>query len=135
MTHPSLTTLLTAVTASPSLLFYHARPIVPQSRDAPAIQAGQTHAAAAAAARTHLARNVCRVHGADVSYDAFLAQHKRALVSDEESVRRIDSVYRNRAAGQARRGEGVLRKMWDEGDGTLERVKGAVGPVCTKRRG
>ena len=134
MTHAGLTTLLFAIPSSPSLLYHNASTIHPQSRAAPAIFAGQTHAKAAAAARAHLARNVQRVYGSDVSYALFLSEHKRALVSDEGSVRKIDSVYRNREAGLARRGVKVLEKWWVDGDETLERVRGAVGPVCTRRR-
>lgn len=49
--------------------------------------------------------------------------HKRWCVSDEVSVRKIDSVYRNRAAQKARRGEEVLRKRWaDEERGVLDGV-------------
>jgi hypothetical protein len=134
MTHTGLTTVLSAASTSPSLLYYQASTIHPQSRAAPAIVAGQTHAKAAAAARAHMARNIKRVYGDDVSYDTFLSEHKRSLVNDEASVRKIDSVYRNRDAGLARRKLKTLDKWWKGDDGTLEKVMGAVGPVCTKRR-
>jgi hypothetical protein len=64
----------------------------------------------------------------------FLAEHKRSLVNDKESIRKIDSVYRNRDAGLARRGLKKLDKWWNEDDETLEKVMGAVGPVCTRKK-
>lgn len=64
--------------------------------------------------------NVERVYGVD--YDEFNKDHKRWLVSDKTDVRKIDSVYRNRDAGEARRGLKKLEKWWDEDDETLKEV-------------
>jgi hypothetical protein len=70
-----------------------------------------------------------------MSYDEWHADEKRWLVNDKTDVRKIDSVYRNRDAGLARRGLIKLEKWWDEDDDTLKEVMiGAVGPVCTKRQ-
>jgi hypothetical protein len=76
--------------------------------------------------RSTLEKNVQRVYGEDMSYDEWLADEKRWLVNDKTDVRKIDSVYRNRDAGLARRGLMKLEK-------TLKEVmNGAVGPLCTK---
>lgn len=72
----------------------------------------------------------------DVGYHEFLTDQKRWLTSDKTDVRKIDSVYRTRDVGLARRGLIRLNKKWDEGDETLREVmKGAVGPVCAGRLG
>ncbi|KAJ6441041.1 putative 26s proteasome non-atpase regulatory subunit 3 protein [Purpureocillium lavendulum] len=67
--------------------------------------------------------------GPGMTYVRFLAEEKRWLVSDKEDVRKIDSVYRNRDAGMARRGLVTLVKDWEEGDTTLQRVGNAQAPV------
>jgi hypothetical protein len=56
-----------------------------------------------------------------------------ALVSERRYVRKIDSVYRNRDAGMARRGLEKLDKWWDEDDGTLQEVM-AQSPTCSYRK-
>lgn len=117
---------------SPSLLFYHAKTIHEQSKAAAAVMEGQKHIALSKAAHAQLTENVKRVYNMD--YDTFFQEEKRWLVNDKDDVRKIDSVYRNRDAGLARRGLKKLDKWWDEDDETLNEVmKGAVGPVCTKR--
>jgi hypothetical protein len=133
MTHAGLVTILEALLSSPSLMYYRATTIYPQSRTALAIKDGQTHARLLATVRRHITDNVQRMYGADVTFDLFMSEHKRWLVNDEASVRKIDSVYRNRDAGLARRKLKILDKCWDVDDETLEKVMGAVGPVCTRR--
>lgn len=133
LTHSGLNLLLSAVQQSPSMLWYDAKTIWPQDRAATAIKAGQEHKKNLALAREHLAANVDKVY--NVSYKEFSANHKRWLVSDEEDVRKIDSVYRNRDAQLARRGLKHLDKWWSEDDETLQKVmEGAVGPVCPMRK-
>jgi hypothetical protein len=86
-------------------------------------------------ARSTLEKNVKRSYDEDMSYDEWHAAEKRWLVNDKTDVRKIDSVYRNRDAGLARRGLMKLEKWWDEDDETLKEVmNSAVGPVCTKRQ-
>jgi hypothetical protein len=86
-------------------------------------------------ARSTLEKNVKRSYDEDMSYDEWHAAEKRWLVNDKTDVRKIDSVYRNRDAGLARRGLMKLDKWWDEDDETLKEVmNNAVGPVCTKRQ-
>ncbi|KOS17600.1 Protein NLRC3 [Escovopsis weberi] len=84
------------------------------------------------AIREHLEGNVRARYGAKggattMSYREFMDEEKRWLVNDG-AVRRIDSVYRNRDAGMARRGAMTLVKHWEEGDDSLERVmRGVTG--------
>lgn len=66
--------------------------------------------------------NVHREYGVD--YDEFEAGGKRFLMSPQD-VRLIDSVYRNRDSGKARRGLMRLEKVWAEGDETLKMVQQA----------
>ncbi|KAL4722673.1 hypothetical protein ACLX1H_010556 [Fusarium chlamydosporum] len=74
------------------------------------------------AVQDHLAANVRARYGKDTSYNRFMEEERRWLVSDKTDVRKIDSVYRNRDAGLARRRLLTLIKNWEEGDETLERV-------------
>lgn len=72
-----------------------------------------------------LRANVQAHYGAEMRYAQFLEGPLRFLHSGEH-VRYIDSVYRNRDAGKAKRGEMVLEKKWGEGDLTLHHVQVAV---------
>ncbi|KAF2174518.1 RNI-like protein [Zopfia rhizophila CBS 207.26] len=134
LSNTGLNEILSAVLTSPSLLFYFGRTVHPQSKSPAAVKAGQSHILLAKQAQAQLAANVRKVYGNNMSYQKFYEEEKRWLVNDMTDVRKIDSVYRNRDAGLARRGLKKLEKWWDECDETLEQVmKGAVGPVCTKR--
>ncbi|KZL80430.1 leucine rich repeat protein [Colletotrichum incanum] len=82
----------------------------------------------------HLEANVKAIYGNDMTYPKFLEEEKRWIVNDKIDVRKIDSVYRNRDAGYARRRLQVLVKDWDAGDDTLARVMNAKGPFCTMRK-
>ena len=68
-----------------------------------------------------ISKTQARKLAAQKSYEAFLRTHKRFLVSPPD-IRLIDSVYRNRDAGDARRQLKWLKKSWDEGDTTLDKV-------------
>lgn len=128
LTHVGLNTILAAVKDSCTLQHYFAKTIHPQDRAATSIAAGQEHARLSKLAHATLEANVGRIYG--VTYQEFSADHKRWLVNDKTDVRKIDSVYRNRDAGLARRGLKKLDKWWDEGDETLSMVaKGAVKSV------
>ena len=134
MTHLGLNTILESIISSPTLLYYRASTVWPQSRQAAAVHAGQNHVQLAQIAHNTLTKNVQAIYGADTTYDDFMKEHRRWLVNDRTDVRKIDSVYRNRDAGLARRGLKKLDKLWDEEDETLKEVMGAVGPVCTRRK-
>jgi hypothetical protein len=86
------------------------------------------------AVQDHLTANVKARYGEDTSYSLFMEEERRWLVSDKTDVRKIDSVYRNRDAGLARRRLLTLIKNWEEGDETLDRVMTAHAPTCSLRR-
>jgi Zn ribbon nucleic-acid-binding protein len=93
------------------------------------------HARLSNEAHTQQVANIKRVYGPGTDYGAFMEREKRWLINDKADVRKIDSVYRNRDAGLARRGLKRLDKWWDEDDETLDEVmKGAVEPVCSRKR-
>jgi Ran GTPase-activating protein (RanGAP) involved in mRNA processing and transport len=144
----NLRELSVAVQRSPSLLYYQAISILPDpenggftftpSRDQVLRDPGTRSVAQIQtdnAVRERLERNVRVKYGEDMTYTRFLAEERRWLTSDKLDVRKIDSVYRNRDAGLARRRLAKLVKNWNEDDDTLERVKNAVvGPTCSLRR-
>ncbi|KAF4854469.1 Protein NLRC3 [Colletotrichum siamense] len=82
----------------------------------------------------HLEANVKAKYGSDMTYSRFMDEERRWIVNDKADVRKIDSVYRNRDAGYARRRLKALVKDWDENDDTLDRVMNAQGPFCTRRK-
>jgi hypothetical protein len=119
MTQEATNTILQAVATSPSMLCLEntARPLFRGDRSA--VRAGQEGVRLAKQVRERLHANVYREYGVD--YEQFHSGEKRFLMSPRD-VRFIDSVYRNRDAGKARRGLMRLDKVWAEGDGTLEMV-------------
>jgi hypothetical protein len=98
-----------------------ARPLVRGEQDYASVKAGQESARLTKAVKEKLRANVQREFG--VGYEEFEAEEKRFLMSPRD-VRLIDSVYRNRDAGMAKRGETKLKKVWEEGDDTLDMVVG-----------
>lgn len=120
MTQESVNALLQAVAASASMLSLerNARPLI--RGDPTAVRAGQEGVRLTKAVRDRLQANVMEVHGVD--YEEFSTGHKRFLISPQD-VRLIDSVYRNRDAGKARRGLMKLDKWWADGDETLKMVQ------------
>lgn len=134
ITHTGLNEILRAILTSSSMMYYTAKTIHPQSKSALAVTEGIKYMNLSKQAQIQLCTNVKRAYGADMEYSVFLEEEKRWLVNDKTDIRKIDSVYRNRDAGLARRGLKKLDKWWSEDDETLNEVmKGAVGPVCTKR--
>ncbi|KAF2709073.1 RNI-like protein [Pleomassaria siparia CBS 279.74] len=135
MSNTGLNEVLDAIHSSPSFLFFVGKTIWPQSRAVGAVHAGQEHVRLNKLLHSHLLANVQRVYGANITYGEFMEDEKRWLINDKTDVRKIDSVYRNRDAGLARRGLKKLDKLWEEGDETLKEVmKGAVGPTCSMRK-
>lgn len=148
ITPAGLRTISAAVSESDSLLVYDADSIhpdttIPQptfvpSRDTPLRLEPAPHRAqdeVAMSVRARLEANVRKRYGEQMTYLDFMAGEKRWLVSDQTDVRKIDSVYRNRDAGLARRQLKTLVKEWEEGDDTLQRVMSAAqGPSCPLRR-
>ena len=98
-----------------------ARPLIRGEKDHASVKAGQESARLTKLVRERLRANVLKEYG--VGYEEFEAEEKRFLMSPRD-VRLIDSVYRNREAGVAKRGKERLRKVWEEGDETLRMVVG-----------
>ena len=120
MLQSALNNILNAVADSHSLLWFFAKPLVTGGKDAVSVKAGQEYARLYKLAREKLHTNVEEQYGVD--YLHFENEHKRFLISPKD-VRFIDSVYRNRDAGAARRGLKKFDKWWDEDDETLQRVQ------------
>jgi NLR family CARD domain-containing protein 3 len=143
---PALRTVGEAVAES-TLLFYSAQSILPDPELKRHSFVPSSHATLPdmngpskeqqmieKAIHKRLEANVKVRHGEDMTYGQFLEDEKRWIVNDKSDVRKIDSVYRNRDMGLARRRLMTLVKDWDAGDDTLERVMNAQGPFCTKRQ-
>jgi NLR family CARD domain-containing protein 3 len=143
---PELRNVYAAVNKS-KLLFFSASSILPDnevktptfvpSQDTALADAGSLEIAtklAEKATRQHLEANVKAKHGDEMTYARFIDEEKRWLVNDMTDIRKIDSVYRNRDMGLARRHLMTLVKDWDEDDDTIQQVMNAKGPVCTMRR-
>ncbi|UKZ49764.1 hypothetical protein TrVGV298_004014 [Trichoderma virens] len=145
-TPPGLLKLTPAILENPSILYFFATSILADTSRKPvafipSIDTAFPHPDAPSAEqiksdkaiREHLEANVKTTFGQDMSYPDFMAEEKRWLVNDKV-VRKIDSVYRNRDAGLARRRLLTLVKNWEEGDDTLQRVMNARGaPSCSLR--
>ncbi|TPX18211.1 uncharacterized protein E0L32_002720 [Thyridium curvatum] len=134
-----LRTIASAVAQSPSLLFYSSFSILPEEdpkmKVAEAKKLRLEREQLQARLRARLESNVRKAYGDEqMTYMRFVDNERRWLVSDKTDVRKIDSVYRNRDAGLARRKLKTLVKEWDDDDDTLERVMKAHGPFCTLRQ-
>lgn len=70
-----------------------------------------------------LSANVRETYGEHMTYFNFQRYEQRHLKSPSD-VRLIDSVYRNRDVGMARKGLKILDKHWEE-DETLQWVMNA----------
>ncbi|KAH7155118.1 hypothetical protein B0J13DRAFT_217977 [Dactylonectria estremocensis] len=140
-------TICAAVLQSPTLVYYAAYSILPDLTTPPATfrpavdtrlhnptNRTKSQIELDQAVQNHLAANVQERYGKGVSYSYFMEEQRRWLVSDRVDVRKIDSVYRNRDAGLARRRLLTLVKNWEEGDETLDRVMNAQAPTCSLRR-
>ena len=117
----ALNSILSAVSQSSTLLWFQAKPLTRGGRDAAAVHTGQEAARLHKLVRERLHANV-KAECNGMSYEQFEAEHKRFLVSPRD-VRFIDSVYRNRDAGAARRGLKRLDKWWKEDNVTLQQVQ------------
>jgi hypothetical protein len=122
MTQEAVNAVLQVVATSPSMvsLESNARPLIRGDRAATAVRAGQDGVRLAKTVRERLHANVRHQYGVD--YEQFHSSEKRFLMSPQD-VRLIDSVYRNRDAGKARRGLMRLDKVWADGDETLNMVR------------
>lgn len=121
MSHAHMNQVYVAVMASQTLFWLDATSITPTVGSNEVVRARMATKKLLPLLRSHLQANVKRVYDG-MDYRTFEAEEKRWLASPREPVRRIDSVYRNRDAGMARRGLMKLDKWWDGEDGTLEEV-------------
>ncbi|KAF2816655.1 RNI-like protein [Mytilinidion resinicola] len=128
-----INSILRSVCDSASLEWFNGKTVLPDKRDALEVKARQERVQLLKTAQALFEKNVRKQYGDQLTYDEFLADQKRWLVNDETDVRKIDSVYRNRDAGMARRGLKKLDKWWDEADDTLQEVM-AQGPSCSYRK-
>ncbi|OJJ35723.1 hypothetical protein ASPWEDRAFT_110735 [Aspergillus wentii DTO 134E9] len=105
--------LVSAALQSKSILHLSLKPLIPSERPKEDIQ----YQRLTKALFSHNLSNI-RTHynNPNMTYKEWDDDLKRWCVSDETSVRKIDSVYRNRAAQKARKGEEVLNKWLDEKD-------------------
>jgi hypothetical protein len=146
ITPPELLKISSAVLESSSLLYYAAYSILPdptrptvtfkpsgKNRLPEDVTRTKFAIDLDKAVRGHLQEHVRSRYGDEVTYPKFLEEERRWLINDRD-VRKIDSVYRNRDAAQAKRGLMTLAKKWDADDDTLEQVQKAQGPVCALRR-
>jgi hypothetical protein len=147
MTPPAVMTISEAVLKSPTLVCFSAYSVLPDpklklatfkptvdTRFANPAEQTKPQIELNKAVQDHLAANVKARYGEATSYNQFMEEERRWLISDKTDVRKIDSVYRNRDAGLARRRLLTLIKNWEEGDETLERVMGAHAPSCSLRQ-
>ncbi|KAF4345309.1 hypothetical protein FBEOM_811 [Fusarium beomiforme] len=147
VTPPTINLISEAVLKSPTLVFFAAYPILPDPTLKPATftptvgtpftnptEPSRPQILMNKAVQEHLPANVKTRYGEETSYNQFMEEERRWLVSDKTDVRKIDSVYRNRDAGLARRRLVTLVKNWEEGDETLDRVMAAHAPTCSLHR-
>ncbi|KAF2226687.1 hypothetical protein BDZ85DRAFT_191728 [Elsinoe ampelina] len=119
-----ITALNRAVAAHPSLQTFDAKSIYPNNMCRTKMYRDHQWLfhATRKEAKANLIANVEKAHG--MSFEEWFEGERRFLLSPRD-VRFIDSVYRNRDAGKARRGEMILQKRWKQGDGVLDEVKRA----------
>lgn len=127
MTQAALNTLSQAVSKNTRLQFYSAKSMKADERAREGKAVNQDANRLKGAVRDRLAANV-KDEFPDRKYDNWFADEKRWLVNDKHDVRAIDSVYRNRDAGMARRGQMVLKKWWTEDNEDI--LKKASGRSC-----
>lgn len=118
---PALNSILSAVLASSTLLWFQAKTLLKGGQGSEFVREGRRGARLNKFVRERLHVNVQAEYNG-MSYEQFEAEHKRFLVSPHD-VRFIDSVYRNRDAGAARRGLKRLDKWWKADDVTLQQVQ------------
>lgn len=108
MTLPALSDLAEEVAESKTLVVFSAKSLH-----------GKVQPEVKAMVNAHIKDNVERTYGMDVT--KFEADEKRWLISPKD-VRLIDSAYRNRDAGLARRGLLRLKKQWEDDGETVKNV-------------
>ncbi|EPS45903.1 hypothetical protein H072_88 [Dactylellina haptotyla CBS 200.50] len=127
MTQASLNTISQAIAKNRFIQFYNARTLKADERSREGRAVNQEANRLKNVLRDRLHANV-KDEYPDMTYDQWFAEERRWLVNDKDDVRAIDSVYRNRDAGMARRGQMVLKKWWTEDNEDI--LKKASGKSC-----
>jgi len=133
LSNAGLNSILRSICTSDSMIYFSGKTVLPTTRDSLETAARQERMTLLKKTHELFEARVRKQYGDEVSYDQFLMDQKRWVVNDETDVRKIDSVYRNRDAGMARRGLKRLDKWWAEDDDTLSEVM-AQGPTCSMRK-
>ncbi|KAK6498840.1 hypothetical protein TWF481_011412 [Arthrobotrys musiformis] len=127
MSQAALNTISRAVSESRYLQFYNARTLKNDERAREGKTVNLEANKLKGVVRDRLTANV-RSEWPGLGYEEWIATEKRWLVNDQEDVRAIDSVYRNRDAGMARRGQMILKKWWTEDNKDV--LQKASGRTC-----
>ncbi|KAK6531713.1 hypothetical protein TWF694_002889 [Orbilia ellipsospora] len=127
MSQGALNTLSKAVAKNKHLLFYNAKSIKAEERSREGRNVNVEANKLKGVVRDRLQANIKEEYPG-MTYDEWSAEERRWLVNDRDDVRAIDSVYRNRDAGMARRGQMVLKKWWTEDNEDI--LKKASGKSC-----
>ncbi|KAF2209086.1 hypothetical protein CERZMDRAFT_100836 [Cercospora zeae-maydis SCOH1-5] len=128
VTCTDLLSICEAVAANAFLVWFKAEPLVRGGKSRAEVKAGLHLKESMRAVRERLSENVAE-HYQGISYAQFANGPKRFPLSPSD-VRHIDSIYRNRDAGMARRGLKVLNKWWEEGDETLQLIQSNGIELC-----
>jgi Ran GTPase-activating protein (RanGAP) involved in mRNA processing and transport len=121
MTHAGLNTIFEAAVESSSLFLLSVRPVSNSGVEYPKHER-ERYLKLKQELAEHQKGNIKARFGDGMSSDDFYKSERRWVLSDKDSIRKIDSVYRNRDMGLARRGIIKLNKWWDDGDETLAEV-------------
>ncbi|KAF3938943.1 hypothetical protein ABW19_dt0201771 [Dactylella cylindrospora] len=127
LTQSGLNILSHAVTSNIFLQYYNARSVKSDERYREGKAVNQEANRLKKVVKERLNSNVEREFPG-LGYDRWFTQERRWLVNDKDDVRAIDSVYRNRDAGMARRGQMILKKWWTEENEDI--LKKASGRTC-----
>jgi Ran GTPase-activating protein (RanGAP) involved in mRNA processing and transport len=122
MTHMGFNTILEAAVESASLLIFLGKPVFNLGREY--TKSERDHSLRLQRELSERQKENVRVKYGGMDNDEFHKSEKRWILSDKESVRKIDSVYRNRDMALARQGLIRLKKQWEESDETLAEVAG-----------
>lgn len=108
MSLPALWSVAERIAQSKSIVAFNAKSVH-----------GQVHPTAKSLVTGRLVENIAKDYRMDAGQ--FEAEERRWLISPKD-VRLIDSGYRNRDTGLARRGQLILNKVWEDGFETLRKV-------------
>jgi NLR family CARD domain-containing protein 3 len=102
LTNAGINTVLGEASESLSLLYLCLKSIHPQPKSGPSVSLGQEHARLQKLLQEHVFENVRNKYGG-LNCEEWERSEKRLIISNQLDVRKLDSVYRNRDMGLARR--------------------------------